>query len=63
MSVAAVVLAGGSGTRLGADRNTVLLPLGGEPLLARSLRRAVELPDVSYSVNLTKPAPAPAPAG
>ena len=31
MGVAAVVLAGGSGTRIGADRNKVLLSLGGVP--------------------------------
>lgn len=38
--VAAIVLAGGSGTRLGLDggRNKVYLPLGGVPLLAWSLR-------------------------
>lgn len=35
--VAAVVLAGGSGTRVGADGNKVLLPLAGDPLLAHSL--------------------------
>ncbi|MFC5234704.1 IspD/TarI family cytidylyltransferase [Pseudonocardia zijingensis] len=34
---AAVVLAGGSGTRLGAERNKVYLPLRGRPVLAWSL--------------------------
>ncbi len=35
-SAAAIVLAGGSGTRLGADRNKVYLPLGGRPVIAWS---------------------------
>lgn len=35
--VAAVVLAGGSGSRVGADRNKVFLPLAGRPVLAWSL--------------------------
>lgn len=36
-SAAALVLAGGSGTRLGADGNKVYLPLGGRPVIAWSL--------------------------
>lgn len=35
--VAAIVLAAGSGTRLGAGINKVLLPLHGRPMLARTL--------------------------
>lgn len=35
--IAAVVLAGGSGTRLGADANKVYLDVGGRPVLAWSL--------------------------
>lgn len=34
----AILLAGGSGTRMGADRNKVLLPLLGEAVLTRSAR-------------------------
>ena len=34
----AIVLAGGSGTRMGAGMNKVLLPVGGVPALARSLQ-------------------------
>ena len=35
---AVIVLAGGSGLRLGAEVNKVYLPLGGEPMLTWSLR-------------------------
>jgi len=34
----AIILAGGSGSRMGADRNKVLLSLGGEPVIVRSVR-------------------------
>lgn len=34
----AIVLAGGSGSRMGADRNKVLLELCGEPVIIRSVR-------------------------
>ena len=34
----AVILAGGSGSRMGADRNKVLLELQGEPVIVRSVR-------------------------
>ncbi len=34
----AVILAGGSGSRMGADRNKVLLTLRGEPVILRSIR-------------------------
>jgi 2-C-methyl-D-erythritol 4-phosphate cytidylyltransferase len=37
-SAAAIVLAGGSGTRVGAGRNKVYLPLGGRTVLGWSLR-------------------------
>lgn len=46
MSTAAVVLAGGSGTRVGADRNKVLLHVAGEPLLAHSVRTVLQVDDV-----------------
>jgi 2-C-methyl-D-erythritol 4-phosphate cytidylyltransferase len=38
---AIVILAAGSGRRLGADRNKVLLPLDGVPVLAHSVRTAL----------------------
>ena len=37
-SVYVILLAGGSGSRMGADRNKVLLPVGGVPAIARSLQ-------------------------
>jgi 2-C-methyl-D-erythritol 4-phosphate cytidylyltransferase len=43
MRVAAIVLAGGSGTRLGADRNKVYLPLAGCSIIGRSLRTMTPL--------------------
>lgn len=45
--VAAVVLAGGSGTRLGADRNKVYIELEGRPMLAWSLATLDACPAVS----------------
>ena len=54
MSVAAVVLAGGSGSRVGASRNKVLLSLGGEPLLTHSVRRAAALPGVRMVVVVVR---------
>ena len=41
-----VVVAAGSGTRLGAEVNKVLLPLRGVPVVAWSVRTALALPDV-----------------
>jgi len=38
----AIVLAGGSGSRMGADRNKVLLSLQGEPVIVRSVRAFVK---------------------
>lgn len=43
---AAVVLAAGSGTRLGADLNKVFLPLAGRPVVAWSLRTFARVPAV-----------------
>ena len=34
----AIILAGGSGSRMGAGMNKVLMPLAGETVIARSLR-------------------------
>ncbi|WP_428503944.1 IspD/TarI family cytidylyltransferase [Pseudonocardia sp.] len=52
---AAVVLAGGSGTRVGADRNKVLLPVAGRPVLARSLATFVRMPEIGPIVLVTRP--------
>lgn len=41
----AIVLAGGSGSRMGADRNKVLLHLHSEPVIVRSVRAFVGLVD------------------
>ncbi|WP_148611611.1 IspD/TarI family cytidylyltransferase [Nocardioides rubriscoriae] len=46
MPAAVVVLAAGSGTRVGAEVNKVLLPLGGVPLLTRSVLTALAVADV-----------------
>lgn len=54
MTVAAVVLAGGSGSRLGADRNKVLLELGGEPVLRHSVRTATLASDVAVVVVVVR---------
>ena len=37
---AAVIVAAGRGTRMGLERNKVLAPLCGEPVIARTGRRA-----------------------
>ena len=36
MSVYAILVCGGSGTRMGADRNKTLLPVGGVPACVRA---------------------------
>jgi len=46
MPAAVVILAGGSGRRVGADTNKVLLPLGDSTVLGRSVRAALAVPDV-----------------
>ena len=46
MSTAAVLLAGGSGSRVGAARNKVLLPVAGRPVLSHSLEVAAEVADL-----------------
>jgi len=33
----AVILCGGSGVRMGGEKNKTLLPLGGEPAVARAV--------------------------
>jgi 2-C-methyl-D-erythritol 4-phosphate cytidylyltransferase len=43
---ALVLLAAGSGTRVGHDVNKVFLPLAGQPIVSWSLRRAAEVPAI-----------------
>ena len=53
---AIVLLAAGSGSRVGAGQNKVLLPLDGIPVLAHSVRTALELGDVHRIVVVVRPA-------
>jgi len=52
----AVVLAGGSGTRLGAEGNKVYLPLAGRPLLSWSLEAFARAPGIGRLVLVARPA-------
>lgn len=54
-SAAVVVLAAGSGSRVGAEVNKVLLPLRGVPLLAWSVRTALAVPGVDPVVVVCRP--------
>ena len=54
-STAVVILAAGSGTRVGAEVNKVLLPLRDVPVLVWSLRDALALPDVRRLVLVVRP--------
>lgn len=56
MVAAAVVLAGGSGTRLGAGRNKVYLSLAGRPVLAWSLATFARMPEIGPIVLVVRPA-------
>jgi 2-C-methyl-D-erythritol 4-phosphate cytidylyltransferase len=51
---AIVLLAAGSGRRVGADRNKVLLPLHGIPVLAHSVRTALEVDGVHRVVVVVR---------
>jgi 2-C-methyl-D-erythritol 4-phosphate cytidylyltransferase len=52
---AGVVLAGGSGTRVGGDINKVYLPLAGRPVLSWSLRTLAANPDIGVLIVVTRP--------
>ena len=54
MPAAVVVLAGGSGSRVGAATNKVLLPLGDAAVLAWSVRAALALDDVRHLVVVVR---------
>ncbi len=55
MPAAVVVLAAGSGSRVGGPVNKVLLPLGPAPVLVWSLWAAFALPDVRRVVLVVRP--------
>ncbi|HEY3015934.1 MAG TPA: IspD/TarI family cytidylyltransferase, partial [Nocardioides sp.] len=55
MSAAVVILAAGSGSRVGAGVNKVLLPLLDAPVLAWSVRDALALDDVRRVVLVVRP--------
>lgn len=50
MTLAIVIVAAGSGTRLGADLPKAFVPVCGSSLLARSVRTALAVPDVAQVV-------------
>lgn len=52
---AAVVLGAGSGSRVGAERNKVLLEVAGRPVLAHALLTALAVPDVVRVVLVVRP--------
>ena len=52
---AIVLLAAGSGRRVGSDRNKVLLPLAGMPLLAHSVRTALQVEGAHRVVVVVRP--------
>jgi 2-C-methyl-D-erythritol 4-phosphate cytidylyltransferase len=54
MRAAVVVLAAGSGARVGADVNKVLLPVGGVPVVARSVATACRVPGVRRVVLVVR---------
>lgn len=54
-TAAVVVLAAGSGSRVGAAVNKVLLPLRGVPLVAWSVRTALQVPGVDPVVVVCRP--------
>jgi 2-C-methyl-D-erythritol 4-phosphate cytidylyltransferase len=56
---AAVVLAGGSGTRVGADKNKVYLPLAGRRLVSWALQAFADVPAVRRLVLVVRPADRP----
>jgi 2-C-methyl-D-erythritol 4-phosphate cytidylyltransferase len=57
-AAAFVVLAGGSGTRVGSERNKVYLPVAGRPVISWSLAWAADVPEVGRVVMVIRPADA-----
>ncbi|WP_017932953.1 IspD/TarI family cytidylyltransferase [Nocardioides sp. Iso805N] len=54
MPAAIVLLAAGSGSRVGAGINKILLPLGGSTVLGHSLSTALSVPDVARFVLVVR---------
>ncbi len=54
MKTGVVIAAAGSGRRMGADGNKVLLPLGDKPIIAHSLELFAALPEVDELVVVTR---------
>lgn len=52
---AAVILAAGAGSRVGADVNKVLLPLGGTAILTHSVRTVLDVEEVHRVVLVVRP--------
>ncbi|CAJ1004518.1 MULTISPECIES: 2-C-methyl-D-erythritol 4-phosphate cytidylyltransferase [Brevibacillus] len=50
MNTGVVIVAAGSGKRMGAERNKVWLPLGGEPILAHTVRLFANHPEIGEVV-------------
>jgi 2-C-methyl-D-erythritol 4-phosphate cytidylyltransferase len=55
MPAAVVILAAGTGSRVGAETNKVMLPLGARPVLAWSVRDALALDDVRRVLVVVRP--------
>jgi 2-C-methyl-D-erythritol 4-phosphate cytidylyltransferase len=55
VSVAVLVLAGGSGSRFGAERNKVYLPLAGATMLSWSVNTLARVPEVEVTVLVIRP--------
>lgn len=54
-AIVAVVLGAGQGTRMGADRNKVLLTLRGQPILIHALRAFEDTPQVDETLLVAHP--------
>jgi 2-C-methyl-D-erythritol 4-phosphate cytidylyltransferase len=54
VSAAVVILAAGSGSRVGAETNKVLLPLGGTTVLGHSVRTVLAVADVTRLVVVVR---------
>ena len=52
---AAIILAAGAGSRVGAGTNKVLLPLGGTAILAHSVRTVLDVEGVHRAVLVVRP--------
>jgi 2-C-methyl-D-erythritol 4-phosphate cytidylyltransferase len=54
-TAAAIVLAGGSGTRFGSDRNKVYLPLAGRSVISWSINTLRTVPEIGPLVLVVRP--------